>query len=722
MIQYSEENRLFHLKTREFSYIIQILETGDVVHRYFGKKVKHFSPGNKITYLDRSFSPSPISGNRTYSMDTLQQEYSSNGLGDFRTAAIDLRNEFGVALDLKYKAHRIQKGKPRLEGLPSSFATEDEVESLEIDLYDQLTDITVTLQYCVFENANYLSRSANIQTGQYATKIEKALSFTLDFPHKDFTVHSLAGRYAYEKEWTQTPLTKGKFSIGSIRGASSHSKTPFLALADPTTTEDSGQVYAAQLVYSGNFTGFVEVTPLETCRWGMGLNDEQFSWELSNHSNFQTPEVLLSFTDKGLTGMTQDSHEFIKNHIVTPKFSHKERPILINNWEGTYFDFTEDKIVEMAKSASQVGVELFVLDDGWFGKRNNDESSLGDWKVNLEKLPNGLNGLADRINQLGMEFGLWFEPEMISIDSDLYREHPDWAIQIDGRQPIYSREQLVLDLTKSEVCDYIIDSVSSILESAPINYVKWDMNRNITSMSPVYANHQRFEFHHRYILGLYQVLDTITKRFPDILFESCAGGGGRNDLGLLYYMPQAWASDNTDAIGRLSIQEGTSLILPASSMGAHVSAVPNHQVGRITPLATRGNVAMMGGAFGYELDVTKLDQEELEEIRQQVQTYKSIRSTIQEGLLYRLKKTSNTWATNYVNKDKSQAVFTFVKILAQSEAPLLQVQLKGLDPDALYECPQLGETFYGDELMNIGLTMPHVQKDYFSVQYIFNKI
>ncbi|MGV3080342.1 alpha-galactosidase [Streptococcus sp. 32226D021BW] len=722
MIQYSEENRLFHLQTREFSYIIQILETGDVVHRYFGKKIKQFSPGNKITYLDRSFSPSPISGNRTYSMDTLQQEYSSNGLGDFRTAAIDLRNEFGVALDLKYKAHRIQKGKPRLEGLPSSFATEDEVESLEIDLYDQLTDITVTLQYCVFENANYLSRSANIQTGQYATKIEKALSFTLDFPHKDFTVHSLAGRYAYEKEWTQTPLTKGKFSIGSIRGASSHSKTPFLALADPTTTEDSGHVYAAQLVYSGNFAGFVEVTPLETCRWGMGLNDEQFSWELSNHSSFQTPEVLLSFTDKGLTGMTQDSHEFIKNHLVTPKFSHQERPILINNWEGTYFDFTEDKIVELAKTASQVGVELFVLDDGWFGKRNNDESSLGDWKVNLEKLPNGLNGLADRINQLGMEFGLWFEPEMISVDSDLYREHPDWAIQIDGRQPIYSREQLVLDLSKSEVCDYIIDSVSSILESAPISYVKWDMNRNITSMSPVYANHQRFEFHHRYILGLYRVLDTLTKRFPDILFESCAGGGGRNDLGLLFYMPQAWASDNTDAIGRLSIQEGTSLILPASSMGAHVSAVPNHQVGRITPLATRGNVAMMGGAFGYELDLTKLSQVELDEIRQQIQTFKSIRSTVQEGLLYRLKKTSNTWAANYVNKDKSQAVFTFVKILAQSEAPLLQVQLKGLDPDALYECPQLGETFYGDELMNIGLTMPHVQKDYYSVQYIFNKI
>ncbi|NQN11110.1 alpha-galactosidase [Streptococcus suis] len=722
MIQYSEENRLFHLQTREFSYIIQILETGDVVHRYFGKKVNHFSPGNKITYLDRSFSPSPISGNRTYSMDTLQQEYSSNGLGDFRTSALELRNEFGVALDLKYKTHRIQNGKPTLEGLPSSFGSEKDVESLEIDLYDQLTDITITLQYSIFENSNYLSRSARIQTGRYATKIEKALSFTLDVPHKDFTVHSLAGRYGYEKEWTQTPLTKGKFSIGSIRGASSHSKTPFLALADPTTTEDSGHVYAAQLVYSGNFTGFVEVTPLETCRWGMGLNDEQFSWELSNHSSFQTPEVLLSFTDKGFTGMTQNSHHFITKHLIRSSFVNKPRPILINNWEATYFEFTEEKILQLAQVASRAGIELFVLDDGWFGKRNNDESSLGDWKVNLDKLPNGLNGLAERINELGMKFGLWFEPEMISIDSDLYREHPDWVIRTEGRLPIYSREQLVLDLTKQEVCDYIIDSVSSILESANISYVKWDMNRNITNIPEGLANDQRFEFHHRYMLGLYRVLDHLTKRFPDILFESCAGGGGRNDLGIMYYMPQAWASDDTDAIERLSIQEGTSLIYPPSSIGAHVSAVPNHQVGRITPLATRGNVAMMGGAFGYELDLTKLSEKELDEISQQIETYHSIRETIQFGQLYRLKKTSNTWAANYVSQDKNQAVFTFVKILAKPEAPLLHVRLKGLDPDALYECPQLGETFYGDELMNIGLTMPHVQKDYFSVQYIFNKI
>ncbi|HFR3332380.1 TPA: alpha-galactosidase [Streptococcus suis] len=722
VIEIYNEKQIFHLKTREFSYIIQVLETGDLVHRYFGKKIEKFSDGNKITYLDRSFSPSPITGDRTYSLDVLPLEYSSNGLGDFRTSALDVRNEFGVTLDLKYKEYRLYKGKKELRGLPASFGNQEEVESLEIDLYDQLTDVTVTLQYSVFEEASYLARSAAIQTGKYPCKLEKVLSATLDFPHQDFIVHSLAGRYAYEKEWTQTPLTKGQYSIGSIRGASSHSRTPFLALASPDASEDKGDVYAAHLVYSGNFTAFVETTAMETSRLGLGLESHYFSWQLDKDDRFQTPEVLLSYTDKGFTGMTQNSHHFITKHLIRSSFVNKPRPILINNWEATYFEFTEEKILQLAQVASRAGIELFVLDDGWFGKRNNDESSLGDWKVNLDKLPNGLNGLAERINELGMKFGLWFEPEMISIDSDLYREHPDWAIHTEGRLPIYSREQLVLDLTKQEVCDYIIDSVSSILESANISYVKWDMNRNITSIPEGLANDHRFEFHHRYMLGLYSVLDHLTKRFPDILFESCAGGGGRNDLGIMYYMPQAWASDDTDAIERLSIQEGTSLIYPPSSIGAHVSAVPNHQVGRITPLATRGNVAMMGGAFGYELDLTKLSEKELDEISQQIETYHSIRETIQFGQLYRLKKTTNTWAANYVSQDKNQAVFTFIKILAKPEAPLLHVRLKGLDPDALYECPQLGETFYGDELMNIGLTMPHVQKDYFSVQYIFNKI
>lgn len=721
MIEYQETASLFHLKAKNFSYILQILENGLLVHRYFGKRVEHFSSDNKITYLDRAFSPNPTSKDRTFSLDTLALEYSSNGLGDFRTSAIEVASEKGIALDLRYQTHRIYKGKKELEGLPASFGTEEVVETLEIDLYDALTDVTVTLFYSVFEEANYLTRSALVQTGSQTVKLEKALSLTLDLPHKDFTVHTLTGRYAYEKEWTQTPLTQGKYCIGSIRGASSHSRTPFIALANPDATEEQGDIYTAQLVYSGNFTAFAETTALHTTRLGIGLNDEKFSWQLAAHESFQTPEALLSYTDKGFTGLTKDSQYFARHHIARGNWAQKERPILINNWEATYFHFTEAKVLELAKSAKDAGIELFVLDDGWFGKRNSDTCSLGDWVENREKLPSGLAGLAQKVNDLGMEFGLWFEPEMVSEDSDLYRAHPDWAIQVQGRSHTYSREQLVLDLSKEEVCDYIIESVSAVLQLANISYVKWDMNRNITNIPSHQANHEKHEFYHRYMLGLYRVLETLNQRFPDVLFESCSGGGGRNDLGMLYYMPQAWASDNTDAIGRLSIQEGTGLIFPSISVGSHVSAVPNHQTGRITPLSTRGNVAMLGN-LGYELDLHSLPEHKIEEIAEQVKTYKSIRKTIQFGDYYRLKKTANTYAYNYVNEDKTQVVFTFVKILSQPEAPLIQVKLKGLEADARYYSEELNATFYGDELMNIGLNMPHVQKDYVSVQYIFKKI
>lgn len=720
MIEYQEDVSLFHLKSRDFSYILQVLDEGYVVHRYFGKKIKRFSPDNKITYQDRAFSPNPTSQDRTFSLDTLALEYSSNGLGDFRTSAIEVRNAKGTALDLRYQGHRIFKGKKELADLPASFGSEDQVETLEVDLYDQLTDVTVTLSYSLFEEANFLARSALIQTGQQPIQLEKALSLTLDLPHKDFTIHSLTGRYGYEKEWTQTPLTQGKYSVASIRGASSHSRTPFIALADPATTEDQGDIYSAQLVYSGNFTAFAETTAIHTSRLGIGINDEHFSWHLEAHSQFQTPEALLTFTDQGFTGLTRDNQSFARQHIARGKWAQKERPILINNWEATYFHFTEDKIIELAQSAKETGIELFVLDDGWFGKRNSDTCSLGDWVENRDKLPSGLAGMAKKINDLGLAFGLWFEPEMVSEDSDLYRAHPDWAIQISGRGHTYSREQLVLDLSKQEVCDYLIEAVSAVLESAPISYVKWDMNRNITNIPEHQANHEKHEFYHRYILGLYRVLEELNRRFPDILFESCAGGGGRNDLGMLYYMPQAWASDNTDAIGRLSIQEGTGLIFPAISVGSHVSAVPNHQTGRVTPLATRGNVAMLGN-LGYELDLHALPERKLDEIAQQVETYKSIRRTVQFGDYYRLKKTDNTYAYTYVNDDKSQVVFTFVKVLSQPEAPLIQVKLKGLDAEARYYSKELGASFYGDELMNIGITIPPVQKDYYSVQYIFHK-
>lgn len=720
MIKYDEKEKLFHLKSSQFSYVMQVLDTGWLVNRYFGKKVEHFSSSNKITYLDRAFAPAPTSGDRTVSLDSLALEYSSNGLGDFREASIELSSEFGTNLKLTYKTHRIYQGKKNLEGLPSSFASDDQVETLEIDLYDDLNDVTVTLIYSLFAELNYLARSVKVTAGQTQVQIEKVLSFSLDLPNSDWDVHTLTGRYGYEKEWTITPLPQGKYEIGSVRGASSHARTPFIALADKTITEDAGEIYSAQLVYSGNFTAFAETSAIQNTRWGIGLNGTQFKWQLEPNTSFQTPEALISYTDKGLTEMTRLSQEFVRHHICRGKFVDQVRPVLINNWEATYFDFNEEMILDLAKVSSKAGIELLVLDDGWFGKRDSDNCSLGDWVENREKLPNGLKGLAKSVNDLGMQFGLWFEPEMISEDSDLYRAHPDWAIQTKGRSHTYSREQLVLDLAQEAVQDYIIGSVADVLKSANISYVKWDMNRNITNIPESKANSQKNEFYHRYMLGLYRVLETLTRSFPDVLFESCSGGGGRYDLGMLYYMPQTWASDNTDAIGRLSIQEGTSLIFPSITMGSHVSAVPNHQVGRYTPLETRGNVAMLGN-LGYELDLTALSEHNVQEIAHQVDLYKSIRETVQFGDYYRLKKTDNTHAYTYVNADKSQAVFTFVKTLAVPEAPTIRVKLKGLDADALYYSKELGSSFYGDELMNIGITIPHVQKDYFSVQYIFHK-
>lgn len=721
MISFEEKERIFHIKTEKFSYVMQVLEHNILVNCYFGKKVNKYSKSNKIAYLDRAFSPNPTSNNRTFSLDTLMLEYSNNGLGDFRTSSIEVTGEHGSSIDLKYKGHRIFSGKPELQGLPASHAEDNQVETLEIDLYDQLADVTVTLSYSVFEEANYLSRSAKITAGQNPVQVEKAFSFSIDLPSSDYNVHTLTGRYGHEKDWTITPLPDGKYEIGSVRGASSHSKTPFIALADANVSEESGQVYSVHLVYSGNFKAFAEKSPLKTCRLGMGINNDEFNWQLAAGEIFQTPEVLISYTDQGLRDMTNTSQQFIRHHICRGNFVEKVRPILINNWEATYFDFTEKKLLDLAKEASKVGVELFVLDDGWFGQRNSDTSSLGDWTENQKKLPSGLRGMAEQINQLGMEFGIWIEPEMISENSELYRKHPEWTIATKGRAHTYSREQLVLDYSKQEVCDYIVDSIANVLNSANISYVKWDMNRNITNLPETKSNNQKREFFHRYILGLYQILERLNEAFPEILFESCSGGGGRYDLGMLYYMPQTWASDNTDAIGRLSIQEGTSLIYPAITMGSHVSASPNHQTGRETSLATRGNVAMLGN-LGYELDLTKLSDIELEAISGQIANYKIIRETIQLGDYYRLRKTDNFVAYNYVNKDKSQVVFTFVKILSVAEAPTLQVKLAGLDPDKEYYCKELGSSFYGDELMNIGLTMPHIQKDFFSVQYIFHII
>lgn len=509
--------------------------------------------------------------------------------------------------------------------------------------------------------------------------------------------------------------------VESTRGASSPHQAPFVALVRKDTNEDSGEVYAFNFVYSGNFTAQVQVDQYRNTRVAMGINPFDFSWLLKQGEEFQTPEVVMIYSNKGIGEMSRKFHNLYTENLCRGNFKHKIRPILINNWEATYFDFNEDKIIKIAEEGKELGMELFVLDDGWFGKRDDDNTSLGDWIVDKRKLPNGIEGIANKIVDMGMEFGLWFEPEMISIESNLYKEHPDWCIHVPNRPHTMGRGQLVLDLSRKDVCDYIVESVCNILDSAPITYVKWDMNRHITDIgSALLPAERQEETSHRYMLGLYEVMERITSRFPDILFESCSSGGGRFDPGMLYYMPQTWVSDNTDAICRTKIQYGTSLAYPPITMGCHVSTVANHQVGRITPLETRGNVAMAGN-FGYELDLTKLTEEEKEIVKDQIKEYKDIREIIQFGDLYRIFNPfdGNESAWNIVSKDKTQFVATYVKVLSLPAAQIRIIKFKGLNPEYLYKDVETGEIFAGDELMNVGITIERVKQDFYSKKWIF---
>ena len=549
------------------------------------------------------------------------------------------------------------------------------------------------------------------------------LSANVDFNHSEFDFIQLSGAWARERHIVRTPLRSGGQCVESRRGASSHAQNPFMALVSHEANEDVGDVYGFNLIYSGNFLANVEVDMHNNSRAQIGINPFDFTWNLESKQEFQTPEVVMAYSPNGLTGMSHIYHDLYRERLARGSYRDKERPILINNWEATYFDFDNEKIKEIAKEASDLGIELFVLDDGWFGERNSDDSSLGDWFVNENKIKCGLNSLVKDINDLGMKFGLWFEPEMISPNSNLYREHPDWCIHIENRTRSLARKQLVLDLSRDEVCDAVIKMITDVLKSAPISYVKWDMNRNITELgSPAWPPKKQKELAHRYMLGLYKILENITSNFPDILFESCSGGGGRFDGGMLYYMPQTWTSDDTDVIERLKIQEGTSLVYPSISMGSHVSAVPNHQVNRITPLSTRGIVAM-AGSFGYELDVTKMTDIEKEEVKKQIELYKSIRKVVQFGDLYRLKSPfkSNEVSWMTLSKDKEFAIVSYVKQYSEVNKIPGRLKLKALDENSLYEIIETKEVFGGDELMYIGLEIGELIGDYVSKMWTLKK-
>jgi alpha-galactosidase len=725
-IHFNDKTRTFHLTAKDTSYIIHVLKNDAVLHAYFGKKIKNANIYHVLKLSHVSIDTDNINFGNYLMLDFLPQEYPAYGNTDFRSPAYQIQLENGSTIsDLRYLSHKIYKGKPKLEGLPATYVeNEDEADTLEIELYDKVANLKVTLIYTAFRDYDVITRSVKFENmGKEDIKLLRALSMNVDFNDSNFDMLQLSGAWARERHVIRRPLVPGVQSIESRRGASSHQQNPFIALLRKDADEWHGDVYGFSLVYSGNFLAQVEVDQYKVARVSMGINPFDFSWLLKPGETFQTPEVVMVYSDSGLNKMSNTYHKLYRNRLMRSKFKDKERPILINNWEATYFDFTEEKLKELAKEAKDLGIELFVLDDGWFGKRNSDNSSLGDWFVNKEKIPSGLDGLAKGINSLGLKFGLWMEPEMVSPDSDLYRKHPNWCIHVPNRPRSESRNQLVLDLSRKDVQDYIIKVVSDILESANISYVKWDMNRNMTEIgSALLPPERQRETAHRYILGLYRILEEITTRFPDVLFESCAGGGGRFDPGMLYYMPQTWTSDNTDAVERLKIQYGTSIVYPLISMGSHVSAVPNHQVHRITPLKTRLDVAISGN-FGFELDLTKLSEEEKDLAKKYVKKYKEIRKLIQFGDFYRLLSPfeGNETAWMFINEEKTEFVAFYFKVLATPNDTIKRIYLKALNPDYKYALQDTGEVYGGDELMYAGIAIPQLEGDFQSVMMHFKK-
>lgn len=725
-IRFNEQNKLFNIESKNTSYILNVLETGHIAHLYWGRKIN----SNKIDYLIKkrqcgSFL-ADLDNIDDFHLEAVPQEYPSYGNPDLRSPAVQIKLSNGTTVtDFRYYSHKIFKGKNKLQGLPATYVENDiEAETLEITLNDSLANLKLILSYTVFEEYDAITRNVKvINDSNEEIDILRVLSANVDFNHSEFDFIQLSGAWARERHIVRTHLRSGGQCVESRRGASSHAQNPFMALVSHEANEDVGDVYGFNLIYSGNFLANVEVDMHNNSRAQIGINPFDFTWNLESKQEFQTPEVVMVYSPNGLTGMSHIYHDLYRERLARGSYRDKERPILINNWEATYFDFDNEKIKEIAKEASDLGIELFVLDDGWFGERNSDDSSLGDWFVNENKIKCGLNSLVKDINDLGMKFGLWFEPEMISPNSNLYREHPDWCIHIENRTRSLARKQLVLDLSRDEVCDAVIKMITDVLKSAPISYVKWDMNRNITELgSPAWPPKKQKELAHRYMLGLYKILENITSNFPDILFESCSGGGGRFDGGMLYYMPQTWTSDDTDAIERLKIQEGTSLVYPSISMGSHVSAVPNHQVNRITPLSTRGIVAM-AGSFGYELDVTKMTDIEKEEVKKQIELYKSIRKVVQFGDLYRLKSPfkSNEVSWMTLSKDKEFAIVSYVKQYSEVNKIPGRLKLKALDENSLYEIIETKEVFGGDELMYIGLEIGELIGDYVSKMWTLKK-
>ncbi len=709
-IVYSKSDRTFTIQTKNTTYQMQVDPYGFLLHLYYGKKTDGSCMDYLLTYYDRGFSGNPFDAgdDRTYSMDALPQEYPSYGTGDYRSTALIVENADGsTACDLRYRSHHIFNGKYKIPGLPAVYADETESQTLEIVMEDAVTGVEVTLQYGVLPDYDVITRSEKIvYRGEGKICIRKAQSACLDFVQGKYDLLTFYGRHAMERTMQREPVTHGSHVIGSVRGTSSHQYNPMIILADENTTDQYGNCYAMSFVYSGNFKGETLKDQFGQTRALMGLQDEMFSYPLAEGETFYTPEVLLTFSGSGMNLLSQNLHRCIRQHICRGKYKESVRPVLVNSWEASYFDFDGDTLYELAKEAKHVGIDMLVLDDGWFGKRDDDNSGLGDWFVNEKKLGGTLGDLIKKINDLGVKFGIWVEPEMISEDSDLYREHPDWALTIPGRNPVHARNQLVLDFSRKEVVDHIFDQICKVLDQGNIEYVKWDMNRSLMDVFSRGTEDQG-RVMYDYVLGLYDFLERIVTRYPDLLIEGCSGGGGRFDAGMMYYTPQIWCSDNTDALDRLQIQYGTSFGYPVSAVGSHVSAVPNHQTGRITSLHTRGVVAM-AGTFGYELNLGKLSEEEKQEIRLQVEEYRKFAPLIQTGLYYRLSDPAReeyaAWA--FVSEDQKEVLLNVVLQEIHGNMTVNYVKLQGLKCSAIYRDTETGKIYNGAALMEAGIPMP----------------
>ena len=717
-IKYYENERIFKLDGKDTTYLIAVVDDEKFVgHIYYGSKIEDFQIDHLLRLKEAPFVPTENNRDRLAFYDSFPWEYPTRGIGDFREDCLAIETKEGHwSLKLTYQSHKISHGKQAPQGLPGVFGDEKNASVLELICEDAQTGLEVTLIYTIFEDSDAIIRSTKIfNKAKESVYLTKALSACIDMDNAEYDLITLHGSWARERHIQRRSVGYGSQGVFSVRGESGHQDHPFLCLAESDANQEHGTVYGMNLIYSGNFTAQVHQNQFESIRMTMGIHPDGFRYLLEPGELFQTPEVVIIYSGEGIGKMSREFHDLYRNHLIRSSYKDKKRPILINNWEATYFNFDTDKLLAIAKEASSLGIEMLVMDDGWFGDRSSDNCALGDWDVNEDKIKGGLSYLVEEVNKLGMKFGIWFEPEMISPDSNLYRKHPDWAIAIPGKTPGLARNQLVLDFSRKEVVDYVYGKMETILKSANIEYVKWDMNRPLSDIGSAYLPSERQgELYHRYVLGVYELQERLINQFPELLLENCSGGGARFDPGMLYYSPQIWCSDDTDAIERLSIQEGTAIVYPLSTIGAHVSDCPNHTVGRITPFETRGYVAL-AGTFGYELDVTKIPKEDRELIPVQVEMYHKYNDLIRIGDYYRIASYRENhyfdcWQV--VSKDKKEALLTYIQVLNIANSRSRIIKLKGLDPNQYYKVDGMEHILSGNALMCAGICMDKLWGDF----------